>query len=98
MTYKALQTNFERELLFHLIFNMKQGRTSSARAREIAREFLSVLKAEEDAQGFMNSLSKKAEYYPEMRSAFLTVASEFEKEMVDENLERVRNMLKGGIN
>ncbi len=98
MTYKTLQTNFERELLFHLIFNMKQGRTSSARAREIAKNFLDVLRTEQDAQGFMNSLSKKAEYYPEIRSAFLTVASEFEKEMVDENLERVRTILKGGIN
>ena len=98
MTYKTLQTNFERELLFHLIFNMKQGRTSSARAREVARDFLSVLKNEHNAQGFMNSLAKKAEYYPEMRSAFLTVAAEYEKEMVDENLERVRSILKGGIN
>lgn len=77
---------------------MKQGRTSSKRAREIAKDFLSVLRSENDAQGFMNSLSKKAEFYPEIRSAFLTVASEYEKEMVDENLERVRNILKGGIN
>lgn len=98
MTYKVLQTNFERELLFHLIFNMKQGRTSSKRAREIARDFLSVLRSENDAQGFMSSLSKKAEFYPEVRSAFLTVASQYEKDTVDENLARVRALLEGGIN
>ncbi len=98
MTYKSLQTNFERELLFHLIFNMKQGRTSSVRAQEIAKEFLAVLKNEESAGGFMEALSKKAEFYPEVREAFLTVAREYEKEMVDENLLKVRNLLKGGIN
>ena len=46
----------------------------------------------------MEALSKKAEFYPEVREAFLTVAREYEKEMVDENLLKVRNLLKGGIN
>lgn len=98
MTYKLLQTNFERELLFHLIFNMKKGKITNARAREVSKEFLATLHSEESVGGFMQALSKKAEFYPEIREAFLTVASEYEKEMVNENLDRVRNILKGGIN
>lgn len=98
MTYKTLQTNFERELLFHLIFNMKKGRTSQARAQEIANEFLSVIKTEYEVTGFMNRLSKKAEFYPEIREAFLTVAKDYERDMVDKNLEKVRAILKGGLN
>jgi hypothetical protein len=77
---------------------MKKGRTTTFRAREIAKEFLATLKNEESAQGFMHSLSKKAEFYPEVREAFLTVAAEYEKEMVDENLKKVRSILKGGVN
>lgn len=96
MLYKQLQTNFERELLFHLIFNMKKGRTSTLRAKEIAREFLVTLRSAENPQEFMNALSKKAEFYPEVRDAFLTVVKEYEKALVDENLEKVRKMLKGG--
>lgn len=98
MTIKTLQTNFERELLFHLIFNMKKGVTSSERAREIAKEFLITLKREDSTTGFMGALSKKAEFYPEIREAFLTVALEYEEDTVEENLERVRNLLKGGVN
>lgn len=98
MTYQLLQTNFERELLFHLIFNMKRGKISSKRAQEVAQEFLKILKSEESVEGFMKSLSKKSEYYPEIREAFLTVALEYEKENVKERLEQVRMLLKGGVN
>lgn len=84
--------------MFHLIFNMKKGVTSSDKAQEIAKEFLETLKSEESVSGFMGALSKKAEFYPEIREAFLTVATEYEKDSVEENLARVRGILKGGIN
>lgn len=98
MTYQTLQTNFERELLFHLIFNMKKGRITKARAQKVAKAFLQVLKKEQTIEGFMSSLSKEAQFYPEIREAFLTAIKEYEKEHVQENLEKVRQVLKGGVN
>lgn len=97
MSYKKLQTNFERELLLSLIISLRSGKISSKKAKLIAGEFLTVLKNETTIEGFMSSLSKKAEFYPEIREAFLKAATEYEKEMVDERIGNVRNMLKGGV-
>ncbi len=97
MSYKKLQTNFERELLLSLIISLRSGKISSKKAKLIAGEFLTVLKNETTVEGFMSSLSKKAEFYTEIREAFLKAAAEYEKEMVDEKIGNVRNMLKGGV-
>lgn len=83
--------------MFCLIFNMKKGRISSKRAQRVAQEFLSVLTNEGTVEGFMTSLSKKAEFYPEIREAFLKVALDYEKETVNEKIGNVRNILKGGL-
>jgi hypothetical protein len=98
MTYKTLQTNFERELLFHLIFNMKKGRITKARGQKVAKAFLQVLKTEQTIEGFINTLSKEAQFYPEIREAFLISVGVYEKENVQENLAKVRQILKGGAN
>jgi hypothetical protein len=95
MTYKTLQTNFERELLFHLIFNMKKGKLTKERAQIVAKDFLEVLKSETSIDGFMGSISRKAQIYPEIRDAFLTIATEYEKENVKERLENVRHSFAG---
>ncbi len=94
MTYKKLQTNFERELLFCLIFNMKKGQITRERGQQVSREFLQVLKNETTIEGFMQNLSRKAEFYPEIREAFLIVAEEFEAENIKENLIIVRERLR----
>ena len=98
MTYKALQTNFERELLFHLIFNMKKGNITKGQGQTVAKEFLEVLRSEANSEGFLNSISKKAQLYPEIREAFLIVAKEYETESVNEKILKVREVLKGGLN
>jgi len=98
MTYQTLQTNFEKELLFNLIFNMKKKRITKERGQKVAKEFLKILKAEKDAQGFMDSMTKISPYYPEIRETFLKVAYEYENEKISENLTKVREILKGGLN
>ena len=98
MTYKTLQTNFERELLFHLIFNLKKKKITKERGQIIAKEFLRVLHDSDSAVSFIEKISKISPYYMEIRETFLKVASEYEKENVEERLIKVREVLKGGIN
>lgn len=96
MTYKTLQTNFERELLFHLIFNLKKKRITKAQGQKIAKEFLTILHEADSAKDFMDQISKIAPYHLEIRETFLKVAPEYEKEDVEERLSNIRQTLKGG--
>ena len=99
MTIKTLQTNFERELLFHIIFQIKKDRISNGRAQEVSKEFLKVLIREDTVEGFMESIAKLTPYYPEIREAFLTIITQYEKETVEEKLREVRKeFLKGVVN
>jgi hypothetical protein len=77
---------------------MKKGKITKERGQKVAKAFLNVLKNEQTIDGFVGSLSREAQFYPEIREAFLTAIAEYEKENVQENLEKVRNILKGGIN
>jgi len=97
MTYKALQTNFEKELLFHLIFSLKRKKITKEQGQKIAKEFLTVLHEADSAQSFMDKISKIAPYHLEIRETFLKVAPEYEKEDVAERLVNLRQTLKGGI-
>ena len=93
MTYKTLQTNFERELLLHLITNMRKGSITTNKAKAVAKSFLEILKTEETIAGFMDHLSKVSQFYPEIREAFLIFASDYETENVRESLQNTRNTI-----
>ncbi len=97
MTYKTLQTNFEKELLFHLIFSLKRKKIAKEQGQKIAKEFLEVLRNAENPESFLQEISKIAPYYIEIRESFLKVVPEYEEENVEEKLTNVRQILKGGI-
>ncbi len=96
MTYKTLQTNFEKELLFHLIFSLKRKKITKDQGQKIAKEFLEVLRCADNPEDFLQGISKIAPYYLEIRESFLKVVPEYEKENVEERLINVRQILKGG--
>lgn len=95
MTYQTLVTNFERELLFQIIYNMRQKKLSSERARKTAKDFLPVLRSK-NAEEFIESLSRLSRTSPEVMEAFIKTVKEYEKEKVIEELIKVRIGLKGG--
>lgn len=97
MTYKTLQTNFERELLFHLIFSLKRKKITKEQGQKIAKEFLSVLRSANNPENFMEQIAKIAPYYLEIRETFLKVIPEYEEENVKDRLQNIRQTLKGGI-
>lgn len=93
MTYKTLQTNFERELLLQVITGLRQKKFSNDYAKRIAKAFLPALNSENPDQ-FMDSLTKMSYRYPEIMNAFIPVAKDYEKEMVSVNLEKVRSEME----
>ncbi len=96
MTYKKLQNNFERELLFQIITRIRRGQISSLRARRIAQAFLPVLK-NEDPENFITTLNKLCYGYPEMLEAYIKAVKEYEDEEVMEGLVLARTHIKRAI-
>ncbi len=89
MTYKTLQTNFERELLFQIIQNLRHKKLTHEEAKIVAQRFMPVLKSE-TAQEFIESLAKLAQYHPEILEAFIKTIREYEKDEVANTLSRAR--------
>lgn len=93
MTYKKLKTNFERELLFQIIQNLRKEKLTHDKAQSLAKEFLPLLKAE-SSEEFIKSLAKLAETHNEILEAYLIAVKDYEKESVEEGLDTVRKSLK----
>lgn len=96
MTYKKLQNNFERELLFQIITKIRRAQISSIRARKIAQAFLPALKSK-DAETFIGILNKLCYGYPEMLEAYIKAVKEYEDEKVTEGLVKARTNIKRAI-
>lgn len=96
MTYKQLQTNFERELLLHLVLGLRRERISNERSKKIASEFLKILRAETTVDGFRDKLSKISQFYPEIREAFLTTFEDYEKDLKNVRLQQASEYIKNG--
>lgn len=95
MDYLTLQTNFERELLFQIIFKLGQKKLEKARARKVAQAFLPTLKSI-DAPEFIKRNAKLSEFYPEILEAFLVTVKEYDRQKTEINLIDVRQEMKGG--
>ncbi len=95
MDYKTLQTNFERELLFQIIYNMRRQKLSKKGARKVAKAFLPTLTSE-DANVFIDKNARLCEFYPEIMEAFITTIKEYEKEVTKDGLLKARGEMKGG--
>lgn len=97
MTYKKLQSTFQKELLYQIITNLRNKKLSHNRAKRTAQVFLPVLKSE-DEKIFLDALTKLSYSYPEILEASIVAVGEYEKEKIIEELIRVRHGLKGGEN
>lgn len=95
MTYKNLQTTFERELLFQIIQGLRSGKIGHAMARVMAKSFLPTLKSGNEEE-FVDNVSKICQVSPLLSSAFISTIQKYEKEKVAMQLEHVRQEIKGG--
>lgn len=95
MTYKKLQTTFERELIFEIVMNLRKGTLSYEGSKRIAKAFMPVIK-NQTAEDFIKSLMVLCRYFPEITDAFIKAYGEFEKEDTALTLNVVRDELKGG--
>lgn len=93
MTFKTLKTNFERELLFQIITNLRRKKLSQKGASYIAKDVLLKIKEESTEESFLQSVSGLGEKYPEVMEAFIKSAYEYEKEFKAEKIEEVKNSL-----
>jgi hypothetical protein len=94
MTHKTLKTNFEREILFQIIFKMKQKRMSTKKAKQIARVVLPIVKKSTTNEEFLNDLSKLCSFYPEILDVYLSFYKDYEKEFKNEKLKSVLKSLE----
>lgn len=95
MELKTLQTNFERELLFQIISNLRHDKLTKSRAKNVAKAFLPTLKLN-DAEEFILNNAKLSEFYPEILEAFLVSVKKYEEETKLNKLNLVRVKLTGG--
>lgn len=93
MTYKTLQTNFERELLFQIITLLRNKKITNVRSKQIAQVFLPMLSLS-SADEFIEKLAKMSYNYPEIMEAFIIAVRMYEKENVSEGLAQVRNEIQ----
>lgn len=105
---KQLVDNIERDLLYQIIFNLKQNELSVEGAKKLARDFLSILpiQSQEDLYNKLSSLSQK---YHEIQPLFLKYSVPFKKQKEEQainlmkqhieqgNPEKAIDVAKGGI-
>lgn len=94
MENNKLITNFEREILFQIVFRLRQGRISSKKAQEIAIQVLKVIKNKPNEHDFSKKMAKVCEYYPEVMEAYIATFAEHEKDVKSENIKNVLESLK----
>lgn len=92
MDYKTLKTDFQRELLFFIILNMKRGKITKSYARKIAKALLPIFKSE-TVDSFLLGIEKICRYSPEITDAFIRITKEYEMQTRVGKLETVRESL-----
>lgn len=96
MSIKTLKMNFQRELLFSLILNMRKGEIDKKYARKIARA-LKVEFGKDSIDEFLDGVETLCKYSPEITEAFIKVAREYEEELLVDRLYAVRKDLVENI-
>lgn len=94
MEYKTLLTNFQRELLFSIILNMRKGKIDKKQAKKIAKVVLPAFKSE-SIEAFFKEIERISKYSPEISEAFVKTLEEYEKETLEEKIKIVRQSLGG---
>jgi len=93
MNYTTFKTNFERELLFQIITNMKRGRKDARSSKSIAQSFHVILKKAENEEQLIEALSRLSRQHQEIRDAFMRTMNEYENATVKEKLAILRNQI-----
>lgn len=93
MNYQQLKNNFERELLFQIISNLRLKRLTNDESKRIARDFLPIINCENEKE-FIKNLSKLSERYPQVRDAYLRTIEEYDNSQKNEKLLYIRSILK----
>lgn len=92
MEYKTLLTNFQRELLFSIILNMRKGKIDKKQSKKIAKIVLPAFKSE-SIEAFFKEIERISKYSPEISEAFVKTLKEYEVKTIDERLNKVRKDL-----
>lgn len=92
MEYKTLKTNFQRELLFFIILNLKRGKITKAYIKKVSKALLPVFKSE-TTEDFISGIERMCKYSPEVTDAFIRAVQEYEKETIGGKIENVRKNL-----
>lgn len=72
----AYVVDVERDLLFHIITNMRNMEITMARASRLAKEFLDTLPVD-DKEIVIKTLSKMGNTYPEAQAIYIKYANDY---------------------
>jgi hypothetical protein len=88
-------TDIEKDLLLHILENMKNRKISIGDAQKLAQDFLALLPPidKEDLLNKLNSLSPK---YPEAREVYAAHVSPHEEQKQQQLLQTMRDHIKSG--
>ena len=86
MSQKNLKLNFQRELLFQIILNVKQKRLTIKYAQKIAQMIVPLLKQELEDKDFIEKISTLSQRVIEIREATIKTLIEYEKIIKQERL------------
>lgn len=76
---EMLQSDIERDLLFHIILNMRHRKISVGEAENLAKEFLTLMPAI-DKEDLLNKLNSLGHKYPEAQAVYVKYAAPYEEE------------------
>lgn len=72
--FENFLSDVERDLLFHIIFNLRRSKISLNEAQSLAKDFLALLPAE-DKEQLLKKLEGLGQEYPEANEVYLKYAT-----------------------
>ncbi len=95
VSVKQLISDIERDLLFHIILNMRHRKISVGEAQLLAQDFLTLLPSK-DKEELLNKLNELGKIYLEANQVYVKYAGPYEEEKRQEVLKAMRDHIKKG--
>lgn len=92
---EKLISDVERDLLFHIIMNMKHRKISIGEAHYLAQDFLKFLPVQ-DKEDLLKKLLDLGKKYEEAREVYIKYGTPHEEEKRNKLLEAMRDHIKNG--
>lgn len=92
---KQFVTDVERDLLFHILTNMKHRKITVGEAQDLAKDFLAVLPVHDKMQ-LLDALNDLAKDHPEARAVYAKYAPPVYEKQRDEKLAKMAEYIKNG--